>query len=53
MGNKEKVNELMHELQGCINQSYLWLELGDEEELTILTNRIIQIRQEVLSIVID
>lgn len=53
MGNKEEVNKLMYELQNCINSSYMWREIGDDEEVTKLTNRIIEIRQEVLNIVID
>ena len=53
MGNKEKVNKLMHELQQCFNASYLWRECGDEEEVAELGFRIIEIRQEVLEIVID
>ena len=53
MGNKEKVNALMHELQGCINQAYVWQEMGDDEEVTMVCDRITQIRQEVLDIVID
>jgi len=49
--NKDKVNKLMHEFQNCINSAYVWREMGDEEELTKATNRIMGIRQEILDLV--
>jgi ABC-type iron transport system FetAB ATPase subunit len=53
MGNKKKVNELMYELQNSINSAYVWRELGDDDEVTKISNRITEIRQEILHLVTD
>ena len=53
MGNKKRVNELMYELQNCLNETYIWEENGNPIEIEKLNNRIAKIRQEVLSLVTD
>jgi len=49
--NKDKVNKLMHEFQNCINSAYTWRELGDAEEMEKVSNRIHEIRVEILDLV--
>ena len=53
MCNKAKVKYLLGQLQTCFNQGYVWREIGDREALEEVSNRIKEIRQEILDIVID
>ena len=49
--NKETVTELLREFQKCFNSMFLYRELGDADMVEVISNRVLEIKNEVLTFI--